>query len=227
VTNRLHRRALATLATGLILLSACASAGGQEMVGQELGAATLAAYTADWPTLNAPSTTTTTTTEPPAPELPELPVPEPPPSNPYQSEPPDLTIGHITIERLGVDEPLHEGMSLTMINRGPSHWPGSALPGQVGNMVIAGHRTTYSRPFYDLDLVEVGDLMTINHDGVSYTYRAERTEIVGDDAMWITDQDYGFTATTFACHPKGSARQRIVVFWQLLDDDGEPVPALA
>ena len=226
MTHRPHPRAIALLAAGAILLSACAAAEGQEMVGAELGAATLTAYTADWPTLNAP-TTTTTTTEPPAPELPELPVPEPPPSNPYQAEPPDRTIGHITIDRLGVDEPLHEGMSLTVINRGPSHWPGSAAPGQVGNVVIAGHRTTYSKPFYDMDLIEPGDEMILNHDGVSYTYRAERTEIVDDDAMWIIDQTYGFTATTFACHPKGSARQRIVVFWQLVDDDGEPVPALA
>jgi sortase A len=118
-------------------------------------------------------------------------------------------------------------MSLTMINRGPSHWPGTALPGQVGNMVIAGHRTTYSRPFYDLDLVQPGDEMIIQYEGETFVYHAVRTEIVGDDAMWIADQTYAFTATTFACHPKGSARQRIVVFWQLVDDDGVPVPPLA
>jgi sortase A len=227
VTDRLHRRALALGVAGLLVLAGCASAEGSEMVGQELGAATLAAYAAEWPGLNAPPSTTTTTTEPPPPELPPLPVPEPVPANPYQAEEPDRTVGHIAIPRLGVDEPLHEGMSLTMINRGPSHWPGSALPGQVGNMVIAGHRTTYSRPFYDLDLVQPGDEMVIHHDGVTYTYVADRTEIVDDAAMWIIDQSYGFTATTFACHPKGSARQRIVVFWQLVDDDGEPVPALA
>lgn len=227
VTHRSHPRVLAVLAAGAILLAACTDAGAesQESVGRELGAVTLAAYTADWPTLDQPSTTTTT--EPPPPELPPLPVPEPPPANPYQAEPPDRTVGHITIERLGIDEPLHQGMSLTMINRGPSHWPGSALPGQVGNMVIAGHRTTYSRPFYDLDLVVPGDTMVVTYEGETYTYRAERTEVVEPDAMWITEQTYGFTATTFACHPKGSARQRIVVFWQLVDDQGEPVPALA
>jgi sortase A len=227
MTDRPHRRGFAVLAAAMVLLAGCASAEGREAVGQEVGAATLAAYGADWPVLHTTPSTTTTTTEPPAPELPELPVPEPVPANPYQGEEPDRTIGHITIPRLGVDEPLHEGMSLTMINRGPSHWPGSALPGHVGNMVIAGHRTTYSRPFYDLDLVQPGDEMTVHHDGETFVYRADRTEIVDDTAMWIVEQSYGFTATTFACHPKGSARQRIVVFWQLVDDDGEPVPALA
>jgi sortase A len=228
MTSRHHRRTLATLAAALVLLAGCASAEGSEVaVGEELGAATLAAYTADWPVLNAPSTTTTTSTTEAPPELPELPVPGPLPTNAFQSEPADVVIGHITVPRLGVDEPLHQGMSLTMINRGPSHWPGTALPGQVGNMVMAGHRTTYSRPFYDLDLVQPGDEMIIQYEGETFVYHAERTEIVGDDAMWIADQSYAFTATTFACHPKGSARQRIVVFWQLVDDDGVPVPPLA
>jgi sortase A len=227
VTSRPHLRALAALAVGCLLLAACASAGAesQDTLGEELGAVTLAAYLADWPALSAPSTTTTT--EPPEPELPPLPVPEPPPANPHQAEPPDTVIGHIRIDRLGIDEPLHQGMSLTIINRGPSHWPGSALPGQVGNMVIAGHRTTYSRPFHNLDLVEPGDIMEVTYEGETFRYRAERTEIVTPDSMWITEQTYAFTATTFACHPKGSARQRIVVFWQLVDETGEPVPALA
>lgn len=212
--------------TAAILLAGCSSAEGAEMVGQELGSATLAAFTADWPTLTAPVSTTTTTTVEEEVELPELPVPDPLPVNAFQAAP-EIVIGHITIPRLGVDVALHEGMTLTAINRGPSHWAGTALPGQVGNMVIAGHRTTYSRPFYDLDLIVPGDEMIIRHGDETFTYVAERTEIVGPDALWIADQSYEFRATTFACHPKGSARQRIVVFWQLVDDEGNPVPALA
>ncbi|MFP4512422.1 MAG: sortase [Acidimicrobiales bacterium] len=229
-SHRLDRRLLAAIVAALLLLAGCSSAGGSEMTGQELGAATLAAYTADWPALSAPATTTTsttTTTEPPPAPLPELPVPDPLPANVFQAEPEDVVIGHITVDRLGIDEPLHQGMSLTMINRGPSHWPGTAMPGQVGNMVLAGHRTTYSRPFHDLDLIEPGDEMIIEAEGETHTYQAVNTEIVAPDDMWIADQSHEFTATTFACHPKGSARQRIVVFWQLVDDDGEPVPGLA
>lgn len=221
------RQILALLTAVLMVLAACSSAEGSELSGEGLGAATAAAFAAEWPALNAPSTTTTTTTEPPAPELPELPVPDPLPSNPFQAEPEDVVIGHITVPRLGVDEPLHQGMSLTMINNGPSHWPGTAEPGEVGNMVLAGHRTTYSRPFYDLDLVEPGDEMIIEYEGETHTYHAVETEVVEPNAMWIADQDYEFTATTFACHPKGSARERIVVFWQLVDEDGQPVPGLA
>lgn len=206
------------------LLAACADGDSNARTGEALGAATLAAYTADSPVLEPPSPTSTTTTTPP---LPDLPVPGPIPLDAYQAEPADTTIGHLRIPRLEIDEPLHQGMSLTVINRGPSHWPGTALPGQMGNMVIAGHRVTYSRPFYNLDLIKPGDEMIVDHEGETFTYVATRTEVVTPDAMWIADQTYGFTATTFACHPKGSARERIVVFWQLVDDDGVPVPALA
>lgn len=207
----------------LLTLGAC---GGQseEALGDHLGAATLEAYTADWPTLTGPPEPVAAVE--PVPELPPLPVPGPLPLDAYQAEP-EITVGHITIPRLGVDEPLHQGMSLTAINRGPSYWEGTAEPGQVGNMVIAGHRTTYSRPFYDLDLVEPGDEMIVSTDADTFTYRAVRTDIVGPDAMWIADQTYAHTATTFACHPKGSLAERIVVFWQLVDDEGEPVPDLA
>lgn len=216
---------LVALFAGLCLVAAaCADSEPSTSPGEALGAATLAAYTADWPGLEAPETTTTTTT---APALPELPVPDPIPLNAYQSEPADTVIGHLRIPRLGLDEPLHQGMSLTVINRGPSHWKGTANPGQMGNMVLAGHRVTYSRPFHDLDLVEPGDEMIVDYEGETFTYVATHTEVVTPDAMWIADQGYGFTATTFACHPKGSARERIVVFWQLVDDDGVPVPALA
>jgi sortase A len=231
---RSRRRRLGPLLVALVVLAGCAGSVASEeaRTGETLGGATLAHYAATPATTTTTTPTTTTTSPDPDPEpvavaLPELPTPEPLPVDPYQHEPDDTAIGRIAVPRLGIDEPLHQGMSLTAINRGPSHWPGTAGPGQMGNMVIAGHRTTYSRPFYDLDRVRAGDEMIVTFKGDTHVYQAVRTEIVDDDAVWIADQTYEFTATTFACHPKGSARQRIVVFWQLVDDAGEPVPAAA
>lgn len=225
MTLRRPRRLVALIVGLAVLAPACADGGASTDAGEALGTATLAAYTADWPRIEVAETTTTTTTAP-AP-LPALPVPDPIPLNAYQAEPADTVIGHLHIPRLGLDEPLHQGMSLTVINRGPSHWKGTANPGQMGNMVLAGHRVTYSRPFHNLDLVEPGDEMIVGYEDETFTYVATHTEVVTPDALWIADQTHGFTATTFACHPKGSARERIVVFWQLVDDDGVPVPALA
>ena len=154
--------------------------------------------------------------------LPALPVPGPLPLDAYEPTP-EVVVGQLRIPALGVDQPLQEGMTLTAINRGPSHWPGTARPGELGNMVIAGHRTTYSRPFGDLDLVQPGDEMIIEMPDRTVTYVAVGTEIVTPESLWIADQSWTYTATTFACHPKGSARERIVVRWQLVDHTGAPV----
>jgi len=116
-----------------------------------------------------------------------------------------------------VTEELHEGVTLTAIDRGPSHWPGTALPGQLGNVVVAGHRTTHSKPFYDLDRLVPGDpLVFTMNDGTVWTYELTSTEIVTPDAMHIVDQTPEHRATLFACHPKGSARERIVAHFRLV-----------
>ena len=90
------------------------------------------------------------------------------------------------------------------------------MPGQVGNVVVAGHRVTHTRPFYDLDRLAVGDpLVFTMNDGTTWTYVLTGTEVVGPDAMHIVDQTPEHTATLFACHPKGSAAQRIVAHFRL------------
>lgn len=139
-----------------------------------------------------------------------LPVPEAPPSNPYEAEP-EIRHGTLEIPAIGLSQPLFEGVSLTAINRGPSHWPGTAMPGELGNVVVAGHRTTYTRPFWDLQALQPGDeLIFTMTDGARYVYALDRIEIVSPTDIQIIDQTYARTATLFACHPRGSARQRIV-----------------
>jgi sortase A len=156
----------------------------------------------------------------------ELPVPEPLPLDPYEPTP-EQTVGSIAIPAIGIDEPMHVGMTLTAINRGPSMWPGTALPGQVGNLVVAGHRTTYGGPFRDLDQLVEGDQVSFAGDEGTFTYEVDGTEIVEPDAIDIANQSNEHRATLFACHPPGSARQRIVVTLVLLGPDGEPVPRAA
>jgi sortase A len=144
-----------------------------------------------------------------------LPVPEDAPVDAYAPTP-EVVHGLLELPTLGVSQPLGEGVTLTAINRGPSHWPGSAMPGQLGNVVVAGHRTTYTRPFHDLDLLAPGDPLVFRmNDGTAWTYEATGTEIVGPDAMHVVDQGPEHTATLIACHPKGSAAQRIVVHFRL------------
>lgn len=145
----------------------------------------------------------------------ELPVPEPPPEDPYAPTP-EVRHGVLEIPAIGLRQPFFEGITLTAINRGPSHWPGSAMPGEVGNVVVAGHRTTYTRPFWDLQAVQPGDeLVFTMADGTRHVYVLDRTEVVDAADVHIIDQTRERTATLFACHPRGSARQRIVGHFRL------------
>lgn len=215
-TRRVGWRKLGAAAAALAI---CAGAGGWALTnGDEpdrsserdnpvVAASSRASTTTSAPTTVASSTTTTL----PA----QLPDPASAPDDPYAPTP-EVVHGTLALPTIGVEQPLQEGVTLTAIDRGPSHWPGTAMPGQVGNVVVAGHRVTNTRPFYDLDLLQPGDpLVFTMNDGTTWTYELVRTEIVNPDAMHIVEQTPERTATLFACHPKHSAAQRIVAHFRL------------
>lgn len=122
-------------------------------------------------------------------------------------------VGHLTIPAIGVDETIRSGVSLDVIDRGVAHWAGTAAAGEPGNVVLAGHRSTHTAPFRDLDDLEPGDLVVVSgRSGREAMYRVEDTFVVAPEDIWITYDIPGRSLLTmFACHPKGSARQRIVV----------------
>src|SRR5437016_5008824 len=100
----------------------------------------------------------TTTTRPPptTTTLAPLPQPTPPPADAY-ADVPIYQIGTMAIPKINLVHPIFEGVWLTVVDYGPGHWPGSAMPGKRGNAVFAGHRVTHTHPFYDLDLLAPGN----------------------------------------------------------------------
>ena len=131
----------------------------------------------------------------------------------YRPRPPyplGKAIGTITIPALGVDDTLYEGVDLWVLDGGPGHWPGTVLPGQQGNCVIAAHRVSHSRPFRYLDTMRAGDQIRLGALGLDHTYTLTRSFIVDPNELWIVDSTDANTATLFACHPPGSVAQRIV-----------------
>lgn len=159
-------------------------------------------------TTSSTASVATTAPEPPARELP---VPTRVPSDPYEDVP-LVELGRIQIPAIGLDHAVYEGVWLTVINEGPGHWPGTPLPGGYGNSVFGGHRVTYTHPFRDLDQLAPGDAIQFTLvDGRRFVYLVTEQFIVEPGALWIVDQAPGRTLTLFACHPKGSARQRIVI----------------
>lgn len=157
-------------------------------------------------TTSTSTTTTSTTTTVPA----TLPNPESPPADPRAAEP-LIEVGTIEIPKIGVVKSMFEGITLTTLDQGPGHWPGTAMPGQQGNVVIAGHRVSHDKPFRHLDKLEVGDDVILTSGEGRFVYKVTGVEVVYPDALWIVDQTTEYTATLFACHPVGSTRQRIVV----------------
>jgi sortase A len=164
----------------------------------------------DAPLLEAlPTTTTlppTSTTVTAAPRT----APIDPPADPHAAVP-IVKIGEIQIPRIGLVHPIFEGVTLTVIDHGPGHWPGSASPGQLGNAVFAGHRVTHSHPFRRLNELVPGDEIIFKMENGTFTYKVTGSQIVTPKDVHIVNPTSDATVTLFACHPPGSARQRYVV----------------
>lgn len=222
-----HRRITVLLVGALALLGACGGASkadpgpGPTLLTSPSTTTTVAPVTTTTtttvaPTTTVPVTTTTTTVAPTttaAAVTDTLPAPIAPP--PAGASEPLVQVGRIEIPAIGVDKPMYDGITLKTLNEGPGHWPGTAMPGKVGNSVIAGHRTSHNKDFRNIDKLQPGDEIIFTDDSGRYVYTVTRTEVVQPDAMWIVDQTTSATATLFACHPPGSTRERIVVFADL------------
>lgn len=129
---------------------------------------------------------------------------------------PVVPIGTMEIPKIGLRHAVYEGNTLATIDHGPSHWPGTALPGYAGNAVFAGHRVTHSHPFRHIDRLVAGDLVHFDVLGRRSTYRVSGSQVVTPRDVWIVNPTPNATATLFACHPPGSARYRYVVRLELV-----------
>ena len=89
------------------------------------------------------------------------------------------------------------------------------MPGEIGNVVVAAHRTSHNAEFRYINNLDPGDEVVFTTPVSQFTYRVTGTQIVYPDALWITDPTPTPTATLFACHPLGSTAQRIVVNLEL------------
>ncbi|HEV2759116.1 MAG TPA: class E sortase [Acidimicrobiales bacterium] len=188
----------------LALTGACSSPTSRAMIGS-----------ADPP---APAVTVTVPPRPPPtyadptrpPPGPPLPSPIPIPADDYAPEP-VVEIGSIEIPAIGLKHRMFQGVTLNNIDEGPSHWTGSALPGEMGNAVFAGHRASNTQPFRRIDALAPGDRVIFSIRGTRSTYRVTGHLVVRPADSWIADQTTAYTATLYACHPVGSTAERYVV----------------
>ncbi|GAC1327242.1 MAG: hypothetical protein NVSMB13_13330 [Mycobacteriales bacterium] len=125
----------------------------------------------------------------------------------------------LRIPKLDVDVLVVEGTTPSALRAGAGHYEGTALPGEAGNVAIAGHRTTFGRPFNRMDELRDGDTVRLETPTADYTYTV-LPAFDGHPNPWqVQPTDYGVVGPTgtnhsltlTTCHPKGSAKQRLIV----------------
>lgn len=146
-----------------------------------------------------------------------LDAPQAPPPPAASADPGD-GVATIRIDRIGLDRVVVRGTDTDALRRGPGWMDDTAFPGEAGNAVISGHRTTYGSPFRHLDALEPGDRIVITTpDRPDAIYEVRTTLIVAPGDFWVATPTAGVRLTLTTCNPVGSSRERLVVQAELVE----------
>jgi len=104
-----------------------------------------------------------------------------------------------------------QGTNDAQLQQGPGHYTNTPLPGQTGNVGIAGHRTTWGHPFYDLNQLKPGNKIILVTTYGTFTYHVTTTQIVDPSDVAVLNPTPNATVTLTTCNPRYSASQRLVV----------------
>jgi sortase A len=122
------------------------------------------------------------------------------------------SLTRIRIPALDVDAVVVEGVTPSALRAGAGHYPQTPLPCEAGNVSIAGHRTTYGKPFGNLERLKAGDTIELTTPIGGCVYQLTKAPfIVEPTDMSVLEATGDRTVTLTTCHPKGSAAQRLIV----------------
>ena len=122
------------------------------------------------------------------------------------------SLTRVRIPAIDVDVVVVEGITPSALRAGAGHYPQTPLPCESGNMAIAGHRTTYGKPFGNIDRLKAGDTIEVTTPIGGCVYQVSKAPFVvppTDISVLDATADRSITLTT--CHPKGSAAERLIV----------------
>ena len=119
----------------------------------------------------------------------------------------------IQIPRIGIDYVVVEGTDYTSLKKGPGHYPETADPwDKSGRVGIAGHRTTYLAPFYDLDRAGPGDDIVLLTRYGRFRYEVTRTFVIPAEGSGVVlEQTTEPTLVLTTCNPRFSSTERLIV----------------
>jgi sortase A len=122
------------------------------------------------------------------------------------------SLTRIQIPAIDVDVVVVEGVTPSALRAGAGHYPQTPLPCESGNVAIAGHRTTYGKPFGNLDRLKPGDTIQLTTPIGGCVYQVTKAPYpVDPNDISVLDATPDRTLTLTTCHPKGSAAQRLIV----------------
>lgn len=133
------------------------------------------------------------------------------PAPPHPAPSPGAPVATISIPKIGLNMVVVEGTGEASLELGPGHYSGTPLPGEAGNVAIAGHRTTWARPFYNLDAMRPGDPIFFTTPQGRFTYRTVRTIVVLPTDVAVLKPTVKPTLTLTTCNPRFSAATRMVL----------------
>src|SRR5690606_35854901 len=99
------------------------------------------------------------------------------------------------IPKIDVDSPFIEGIRLSTLDNGPGHWPGTAMTGELGNVVVAGHRTSHNADFRRLDELEPGDEVIFDLDNDESIFGEQSAPTTSADGVPTTSADEAVPTT--------------------------------
>ncbi|MCX6511648.1 MAG: sortase [Actinobacteria bacterium] len=136
------------------------------------------------------------------------PVPIPSRPGPAQGEP----LGRIIIPAIHLNQVVLQGRTPGILSAGPGHYPGTAMPGEAGNVAIAGHRTTWGRPFWALADLKADDKIILATPRGRFLYRVRSETVVDPHDVSVLGQAVPAPSLTLTtCTPKFSAAQRLIL----------------
>lgn len=135
-------------------------------------------------------------------------------------------IDHLVIPKIHLDKYVVQGVGEDDLRQGPGHYPQTVFPGQKGNAGIAGHRTTYGAPFFELNHLRAGDdiYITDTSDRL-FIYQVDQPpQVVSPDDVSVLNPTPFAQLTLTTCNPPYSATSRLIVFAKLVNRPPLPVP---
>ncbi|HEY6628103.1 MAG TPA: sortase [Acidimicrobiia bacterium] len=135
-----------------------------------------------------------------------------------EDEPEENTsFARLRVPKLALDVVVFEGVTHDALAQGPGHMPDTPLPGQPGNAVISGHRTTHGRPFFYFDLLRPGDRIEVETSIGTHVYEVRESFIVAPTDVWVADDKAGGWLTLTTCNPRFSARERLIISAEMVE----------